>query len=138
MTITTKRVLIAEKGGPAAGEEEEVGGAAAFGRQSATPAVRRRVALRHTTLASDTTGMREGVGNSLNSRDVCNASTPGFNPHPKTLLSFFVFLLFPLSFASRAEPEENVVALVTQWTELKNPEGNWREKGEVERKGWGL
>lgn len=36
----------------AAGEEEEVGGAAAFRGQGATSAVRRRVALGHTTLAS--------------------------------------------------------------------------------------
>ena len=38
----------------AAGKEEEVGGAAAFRGQSATPAVRRRVALAdaHTTLAA--------------------------------------------------------------------------------------
>lgn len=90
MTITTTSVpKFLEEEGTTACEEEEVGGAATFGRQGATPPVRRRVAaLCHTTLASDTTGMRERPRNPLNSRDVCNASTPPikgfFQTHPES------------------------------------------------------
>lgn len=41
------------------GEEKEVGRTSSFGRQSTTPAVRRRVALNYTTLTSDSPDMNE-------------------------------------------------------------------------------
>ncbi|KAG5017541.1 hypothetical protein GmHk_08G023969 [Glycine max] len=47
--------------------------------------------------------MRKRVANSLNSRDVCNASTPGFKPTPpknkrKQQLFFFSFSLWVFLF----------------------------------------
>ncbi|CAK9165501.1 unnamed protein product [Ilex paraguariensis] len=53
-----------------AGKEEEVRRATAFGRQSATSAVRRRVALAHTILASDCSDMNERPSYSVYSRDI--------------------------------------------------------------------
>lgn len=65
----------------AAGEEEKVGGATTFGRQSATPTVRRRVGFdSHATLTSYSSDMKEKPRNSVNSRDVCNASTRDSTP----------------------------------------------------------
>ena len=78
----------------ATGEEEEVGGATAFGRQGATSAVRRRVALDYTTLASYRPDMYEGPRNSEYSRDVHNLSNTGFYPRSKQKISLSLSL-FP-------------------------------------------
>ena len=75
-----------------AGEEEEIGGATAFGRQGATSAVRRRVALDYTTLASYRPDMYEGPRNSEYSRDVCNLSNTGFYPRSKQKISLSLSL----------------------------------------------
>lgn len=79
-------------GGATAGEEEEVGGAAAFGRQSATSAVRRWVALNYTTLSSYSPDMYEWPQFSLYSRDVYNFSTRVLPPIEFTIFFFSLSL----------------------------------------------
>lgn len=76
--------------GTATSEEEKIGRAAAFGRQSATPTVRRRdvvaaAAANHTTPASYSSGMNYSPRScSVYSRDVYNLSNPWVLIPPKT------------------------------------------------------
>lgn len=85
-TETTKKLKKKEevgRHGTTTGEEKEVGRTSSFGRQSTTPAVRRRVALNYTTLTSDSPDMNEWPWNSVYSRDVYNSSNLGITPKRK-------------------------------------------------------
>ena len=78
-------------------KEEQVRRATAFGRQSATPAVRRRVALNYTTLSSYCSDMNYRPWNSVYSRDVYNLSILGITPLLHTILQRrFLFFFFEI------------------------------------------